>query len=244
MTRRKVNPIHDLHIPADRPGRVRLAYHIALTSSRYAESLIRGRVVHPKADSAALWRAYGASLRQNSPVAVVIDHTVSLAAEARRHIQGGRFGMAQLLYATYIEHRLNDIISNLGQWRKMKSNDITNMLRNTSLESKATWVLLALGVKPIPERHLRPIRRLVEARNRFVHYKWRPETSEPQRQHSADAENLKAAQQAIHYLNKRTTQLFFGGAKRRLVPQVKSFARFALACLERELERRTHEGRS
>ncbi len=233
-------PLAGFHIPADHAGRVRLAQMVAIATTRHAESLLRNRDVHPKTTSAALWRAYGSSLRKNTELAIVIDHTVSLITEARRHGRERRFAMANLFYATYIEHCLNDMLSTVAKWRKMKSADIRNMLRVTNIEAKATWLLAVFGAKPIPESQLQTIRLILEARNAFVHYKWTPET-QPRSGEVMETRNLKRAERAIRYLNRRATRLVFGSSKRRLVPNVKAFARLALAHIEREFDLRALE---
>ncbi len=56
-----------------------------------------------------------------------------------------------------------------------------------------------------------------------------------------ETRNLKRAERAIRYLNRRATRLVFGSSKRRLVPNVKAFARLALAHIEREFDLRALE---
>lgn len=102
-----------------------------------------------------------------------IDHRCTLLNEARSYFSYGAFELALLLYATWIEHFMNGIVESGARRKRVASREIPELIRNTSLSSKMSWLLHLLGLTPIasPKRHY--IEQIMHSRNSFVHYKWK-----------------------------------------------------------------------
>jgi hypothetical protein len=144
-----------------------------------AENVIRRGLVNPdgKTDDqlrseifACLRREF--SNRNSDSIRLVLDHTSALLSQARQFRNQEEYYLACLLYATWAEHWLNGLISTAGEWRKLCVEEITQIIRDTPLRSKLTWVLKLLGLPRIADRHRNAVIRLMDLRNGFVHYKW------------------------------------------------------------------------
>jgi hypothetical protein len=103
---------------------------------------------------------------------LVLDHTSTLLKRARRLREEGEFYFACLLYATWAEHWLNGLVSTAGQRRKLHTDEIAQIIRDTPLRGKLTWLLSLLELPRIADRHRNAVIRLMDLRNGFVHYKW------------------------------------------------------------------------
>jgi hypothetical protein len=147
----------------------------------------------------------------------VIDYTATLLKEARRAHREGHDEIAVILYATWIEHFLNQVVLNGTARKGLPAADGYQMLREINLKSKATWLLPLVGLRRISEAHVNVLVRLSETRNQYVHYKWKGiDEDEPH-----DAKRLESliedAEKTITYLRRYERSVVFGDRKRATV---------------------------
>lgn len=124
---------------------------------------------------------------------VVIDYTPDLLAQARRYRRDEMYGFSVLMYATWIEHNVNMILIDLAKAAEVEERYILEMIKRATSQDKTTWLLGLLGGKPFSVVALKHMKKLNDARNAFVHYKWKQlSRSEEKAQIDAltDAESL------------------------------------------------------
>lgn len=141
------------------------------------EEAIRRGEINPKGKSdeelRAEFLAYVKRATGPAEFEIIIDHTGTLLAEARAYRRASRFELACVLYATWVEHFLNQLIQ-LGAIRRgLVEADAAEMIRGLSYRGKATWALPLLGFRRIAPGHVAALLKLGELRNRYIHYKWR-----------------------------------------------------------------------
>lgn len=110
--------------------------------------------------------------------ALIIDHTGALLKQARIYSKGGNKELACLFYALYVEHRLNSFMATLAKKKKLSAKDIESIIRDSSYKAKCSWLLHIFGIKAIDAIHANRIFKLMELRNSYVHYKWKPKNEQ------------------------------------------------------------------
>jgi hypothetical protein len=80
---------------------------------------------------------------------VRITHEEVLLREARRHSRSRDAEFAALFFATYFEHKLNWLVAQICEKKRIDDSTITLVLREASLRAKCTWLLRLLGHDPI-----------------------------------------------------------------------------------------------
>lgn len=116
---------------------------------------------------------------KNRPeIAVVSDHADGLLATARQYAAKEKAEHAILFYALWVEHFVNSWLDRLGKRKGLSQEETEGMIRNTDVRSKCSWLLRVLGYKALEESHLNQIGKLLEHRNAFVHYKWKPDNEQ------------------------------------------------------------------
>jgi hypothetical protein len=109
----------------------------------------------------------------DSEFSLILDHTKELLAEARAYRKAGRNELATVLYATWAEHFLNDLVVTGAKRKGLSEDDGVQMVRGLSYRSKVAWVPKLLGFRSIAASHQTALLKLGELRNQYVHYKWR-----------------------------------------------------------------------
>lgn len=105
---------------------------------------------------------------------LTVDHTDNLLKHARTFRKLRDNDNACLLYAIYIEHKLNSYMALLAGRKNLSIKDTEALIRDTSYRAKCSWLLHIFGIKAISTVHLNRITKLMELRNAYVHYKWKP----------------------------------------------------------------------
>ena len=100
------------------------------------------------------------------------SHEESLLAEARRYVVEDRPEFALMMFATWIEHRLNWLLMDAAQRQGLTLRQAAQVVRDANMPQKTgtTWLLL-LG-SPFDAKTEKDIGKVATARNNFVHYKW------------------------------------------------------------------------
>lgn len=103
---------------------------------------------------------------------LVIDHRKSLLQCARDFAKEKEYQLCVVFYAIWVEHWLNNLID-IFVLRKRLTNETTKqIIRETPVRAKITWLLKIFEEKPILKRHQDMIMKIMEFRNAFIHYKW------------------------------------------------------------------------
>jgi hypothetical protein len=147
-----------------------------------------------------------------------IDYTRQLLTDARRLFRQGKLELSALYFATFFEHKLNWLITEICRKNQIDDLMIAQLLREASVRAKCTWILALLGHKPVQSNLLNAITALNEIRNSFIHYKWPNKETDPQKLAKLDEQmlgKLKKAENVIRYLRKfEEGQLYKGHGKR------------------------------
>ena len=134
-----------------------------------------------------------------------IDHTKGLLAEARQFLRQEQLELSALFFATFFEHRLNWLITQVCRQKQVDDLMIAQLLREANVRSKCTWILALLGQKPIRPDVLNAINAINEIRNSFIHYKWPNAELDHEKSAKSDAqilERLKKAETVVRYLRR------------------------------------------
>jgi len=151
----------------------------------------------------------------------VTDHTPNLLSKARLFAKSHDYAMAVLMYATWVEHLINDILILLSSKRKMRTSEVTTMLKEANLRAKSTWLLAVLGGKALSPKTVKRIQALADARNSFIHYKWsQPGNSAKEAQRKALGEAESVVRSLRRYRSKDAGALTKRSASvRKLLPE-------------------------
>lgn len=104
---------------------------------------------------------------------LTIDHTHTILSEADRHLVEGHVEFAAVMYAMYFEHWLNYLAGWGASRVGLDEASIRNMLRSSNLAAKTGYLWQLIFAEPLDRRVADVIKDVSEARNAFVHYKWR-----------------------------------------------------------------------
>ncbi len=115
---------------------------------------------------------------------VTVDHTPDILGRARSYVRRGDHHLACVLFATWVEHKLNYFLASLSVG-KLTESELEAMIRETSHRAKIGWVLRLFNRPKVPQPHAGRIGKLMELRNAFVHYKWRKASEQADRELSS-----------------------------------------------------------
>ncbi|MEF9934734.1 MAG: hypothetical protein RR620_14360 [Clostridium sp.] len=144
---------------------------------------------------------------------IVLDYKCTILKQARLFCSEGKFELSCLLYATWFEHWINQIISILGHKKNLSENEINEIIRNISFRGKYTWLLKLFEFKEISNTHLNLIFRLIDLRNSFVHYKWKEKNNDFKNEERFVMEKIE---KTVKYLRNIENRYIYNGSKRKL----------------------------
>lgn len=148
---------------------------------------------------------------------LVADHTTAILKRARPFCEDRDYYFACLLYATWAEHWLNGLISTGGQRRNLHPDEIVQIIRDTPLRAKLTWLLDLFGLPRIADRHRNALIRLADLRNGFVHYKWQGKDDAATNREEAEIEQAVTKFEAtVKYLQAYMARKIFAGSLGRV----------------------------
>ncbi|KAF0142938.1 MAG: Uncharacterized protein FD122_204 [Stygiobacter sp.] len=112
-------------------------------------------------------------LKNSGEIEFSIDHRKGLLSQARKFRKEKNLFYSNVFYSLFIEHWFNNIVFVSIRRKQFNTAYVNDIIRNTNIKSKMTWLLELFGLEPIPEKHFDVISKLFENRNSFVHYKWK-----------------------------------------------------------------------
>lgn len=143
----------------------------------------------------------------------VLDYKDSILKQARLFHSEGKIELSYLLYATWFEHWINEIISILGHRKNLKENEINEIIKKIPLRGKYTWLLKLFDFKEINKTHLNLILRLTDLRNSFVHYKWKEKNNDFKNEEKLVMEKIE---KTVKYIRNIENQNIYNNSKRKL----------------------------
>lgn len=196
---------------------------IALRLLRDGEIQVQGKPRDQIVSEVASYLRSALSERQMT-FAIGTDHAVRLLPEARRFLRLQEYELSALYFATYFEHRMNWLLVQICEAKRIDTATIKQLLREASMRAKCTWVMVLLGYGAIPREKLKSLEDINEIRNAFVHFKWPTETADvhiSQRVREQTLAKLKKAESIVRYLRKFEEAHLYNGQGRQLLSAFK-----------------------
>lgn len=135
-----------------------------------------------------------------------VVYTEDIAKEAKILQKKQNYRLAMVLYATAIEHHLNDIIQKTLITKNFYLNEIENIMR-LDIEAKRTWLLPLLGLPRLSKNCSKYIKVIADKRNEFVHYKYKGAFEKDIKNKTKEYEDMcKTAVSTISYIKRYKTQ--------------------------------------
>jgi len=124
-----------------------------------------------------------------------------LLDRARKENEAGLPELSCVLYAAWIEHKINDLIITLTYRQGLEKTEAIQIIRKTAIEDRCSWVLRLLGVQPIKSEYIKKMRQIFDERNSFLHYKWPAEVANNKKEKEFNSKAVgKIAEDIIAYL--------------------------------------------
>lgn len=175
----------------------------------------RGKTMRAVVDEARAW--VREHVDEDFRFHLRVDYSQTLLREARRFRDEGEAQLALVMYATYFEHWLNDMIAARAGQLNLDQDETIGLIRSSGLPAKTGFLWRLIYGEALDEDLSGGIRQIAERRNAFVHYKWKgkdPEDLAGEDQGAAAlafrADELVAAAESV------TDRLLYHGARPRL----------------------------
>jgi hypothetical protein len=134
--------------------------------------------------------------------ALRIDHTRDLLREARSRFRSDDFDLSAIFYATFFERKINFILVELCERRRLAEKISRSIIREANLTAKCTWILELLGSHSLKKTWLTRTNEISDIRNAFVHYKWTASSDDSSAVDGHKAAKLKQAEAIVRYLGR------------------------------------------
>jgi hypothetical protein len=184
--------------------------------ARLAYGFISEGIINPigKNDD-ELYRQYREAVDKyiRGDLSFVIDHRQDVLQNARSFKILKKKDMAVLFYALWFEHQLNSITVSLAERLHLTEKELDTLIRETSYRAKCSWLLRILGVKPLSLSHTNAICKLMDLRNAFVHYKWKPENEQIKKEMETLLEQIE---KTVKYVRSIENKYLYANQKRRI----------------------------
>jgi hypothetical protein len=108
----------------------------------------------------------------------IADYTEGLLDDALAATNDERNEVAILLYAIFFEHKINFIVHSFVKRKGLSEQVAIDLIRRMDIQQKLTSVLELLGFPPFGKADRDSIDRIMNRRNEFAHYKWKPRPDE------------------------------------------------------------------
>lgn len=154
---------------------------------------------------------------------IAIDHRCDILLQAEVFYENGNYEYAKVFYAMFFEHSLNFIIENECYKRKINEKMQKEIIKNINIQGKLTWLLALFGYKKFNQHHLVTIKKLIDNRNAFIHYKWQPTPDNNNDIKLQMDKEFKRIKSAVKYIKCYEATIFYKKNKGKLNAKIKSF---------------------
>lgn len=144
---------------------------------------------------------------------IVLDYKDNILENARKFRMNDEIELSYLLYATWFEHWINEVISILAVKKDLSDKEVYEIIRNVSIVGKYTWLLKIFEFEEIEEEHLKLIIKLIELRNRFVHYKWNEKNDDLKKKEDIVMDKIE---ETVEYLMDMENKYIYNNSKEKL----------------------------
>ena len=100
------------------------------------------------------------------------SHEETLLSEARRYVTNGHRDLAIMMFATWIEHRLNWFLMSEARRRGFSLKESAKMIQEINMPQKTGTSWRLLFGESFDAETAKDISAVAGRRNNFVHYKW------------------------------------------------------------------------
>jgi hypothetical protein len=160
-----------------------------------------------------LWLKNETNVFKKNGLLPIIDYKSTILLEARAYKKAKKYSFAILLYSTWVEHLLNELIENALMKRHFSPKDIAEVIRDNNIKSKTTWLIRLLNYPPIKKNCRDAINKLIERRNMWVHYKWKPIPTDDIDPKDEEESIVNEFEKTIKYLNNYHRRNIYKNAK-------------------------------
>ncbi|WP_028045625.1 hypothetical protein [Cellulomonas sp. URHE0023] len=166
--------------PGDEPDTLRLGPEHLDLARRLVESFLEGMIAAGLIDPTGMSEAeINAQVLQrlDSDPSLIAQSVISISHEdqllaAAREFGPAKLELAVMMYATWIEHKLNYLLLwGLGK-KGFDPREASEIIKTASLHQKTGSTFRLVFDEAFDPDAARGIRTVAESRNRFVHYKW------------------------------------------------------------------------
>jgi hypothetical protein len=158
------------------------------------------------------------ALSDSSNFISVVDYRHSLLQEANNLYEQKKYELAKIIYAMFFEHTLNGFVYHFSTRGSIDEKTQIDIIRSVDIQGKLTWLLKLLGFPPINEKYRKIIKKLSEERNSFIHYKWKSDRQDNDKDYVQDFKQIK---QAVTYMKNYEARILFNKNKTRLASKLK-----------------------
>ena len=150
-------------------------------------------------------------------IRMIADLRSTLLREARRYQASNSEQLSVIMYATWFEHWINNVVSTMAKRGGHSDQSATQMICDTSIRAKFTWLVSLLGLSPIKKQYADIIFSLAEHRNAYVHYKWEARPEQLDRKREQEIQGLLGKVSAVvNYLHRYENKHLYRGLKHRV----------------------------
>jgi len=122
----------------------------------------------------------------------------------------------------WFEHWINNVIIVYGFRNKLSFNDLIQIIRESSIKAKFSWLLKLLQVPNISSVHKSRVFRLFEFRNSYIHYKWKGyELDKDDRQNKGLETVLSEIEKTVKYFTQFENKYIYLNSKKKIKNIVK-----------------------
>lgn len=145
------------------------------------------------------------------------DHRKSILEESRRFQSLEKYEFSCVFYAIWFEHWINNIVAIFGVKKGLSSNEIIQIIRESSVRSKYSWVPKLLGVPNISTKHITLVLHLFDLRNAFIHFKWKGYlTNEDKRQKEELKNVLQQIGKTVEYFKRFENKWVYHSSRKKV----------------------------
>ncbi|CAG0954360.1 hypothetical protein ANRL3_00455 [Anaerolineae bacterium] len=150
---------------------------------------------------------------------IIYDHKYYLLEQAREFTSAKKYDFACVFFATWFEHWVNDVIMTLSLRHLIEETVVNEIIRETSIKGKFTWLMAVLNAPEIADYHAKTVQVVSEARNSYVHYKYKPRSLGDLRMDEQRMSNLlKKAEEAVAYFENYSVSNHIDVPDEKLLP--------------------------
>ncbi|WP_406352831.1 hypothetical protein [Streptomyces sp. NBC_00658] len=154
-------------------------------------------------------------------VHILIDYSGDILRKATEAMGAEEYWFAILFYATWMEHWVNNILMSLSVRSGVPEGVAVALMRSCGFNLKIKDVWTSLGAAPIAKAHMRTMTDLLEFRNGFVHYKWKPRSMTDDRAHDQRVKEVaQSARNLVAVLEGLEDQILFFGRRNALRAEI------------------------